>query len=382
MNNTLDGWYRIINRIYLDHNFYRNPESIFSHLVEVAGGLSLAASKKKKGNLDPRDFLPKSIGWWLALCGRVGVPSVEQMLWAKFPSVCPYCQLERHDGNRCKQKRKERERIDWESLNNIALKNKDQRPQTLSEWQKMYGKIYVRDENTNHEKNFSRLAEELGELAEAIRTLAVAPQYFVSEAPDVFAWLMGFANQFDHERDIQFEQYGKALEDSMQIEYPNTCRVCGWETCKCPPVLAATLGRIAKEAPIDYLFSSKRLFSIEESMNMFGRSETILKIGNRSIRPNKAEFDQIAEDVKKILRVLEEQSKYQPEILVKIVATLAKVETLAHQGAITQVTVDNIKCFLSELPKEERTTIYNFINNLSASATFQAICELIKPLMQ
>jgi NTP pyrophosphatase (non-canonical NTP hydrolase) len=48
--------------------------------------------------------------------------------------------------------------------------------------------------------NITRLSEELGELAEAIRVLPVAPQYFVSEAPDVFAWLMGFANQFAFDR--------------------------------------------------------------------------------------------------------------------------------------------------------------------------------------
>ena len=43
--NTLDGWYLLVNSIYLDRNFYRDPSSIFAHLVEVAGGLSLLATE-------------------------------------------------------------------------------------------------------------------------------------------------------------------------------------------------------------------------------------------------------------------------------------------------------------------------------------------------
>ena len=32
---SLDVWYVTINKIYLDRNYYRTPESIFAHVVEV-----------------------------------------------------------------------------------------------------------------------------------------------------------------------------------------------------------------------------------------------------------------------------------------------------------------------------------------------------------
>ena len=185
---------------------------------------------------------------------------------------------------------------------------------------------------------------------------------------------MGFANQFDHERGIGFEEYGKSLEKSMEEEYPGTCRVCGREVCKCPPIPAATLGRIAKEAPIDVVFPGRHtLFSVEESMKLFGRVEAALQVGNQLIQLNKAEFDQMAEDVRKILRAMREQLELQPAILLNVAAMLGKVETLASQGAVTQATVQSILEQLVSLPSEQRDTILGFFNNLAASATFQAI---------
>jgi hypothetical protein len=82
---SLQQWYRDINGIYVDRNFYRSLESIFCHLVEVSRGLSVAATVRRKKHLNPREFLPKTLAWWFALCGRAGVPDVENMLWTKFP---------------------------------------------------------------------------------------------------------------------------------------------------------------------------------------------------------------------------------------------------------------------------------------------------------
>lgn len=377
----LDEWYRLINGIYLDRNFFRTPESLLCHLVEVGGGLSLAASGKKKGNLDPKDFIPKTIAWWLALCGRVGIPSVERMLWAKFPRVCPYCRLPVHDGNRCK--RQPQPEIAWTALKSEGDRHsEDQRPRTLAEWQRMFGTIYVKDSNTSHSGNFSRLAEEFGELAEAVRTLPVAPQYFVCEAPDVFAWTMSFANQFDFTRDIQFEEYGRVLEDAMEREYPNSCRVCGWEMCKCPPVPAETLGRITKDAPLDVVFGSGRpLFRVEESMAWFRRAEVELEIGTNRVRTDRSELDKIASDVGKILAVVQEQAGIQPAILVNVATTLGKVEALARQGAITQATLNAAVEALKGLPSEKRTAVLGFMNNMAASATFQAVSTWIPMLL-
>ena len=201
---SLEEWYRQINATYLDRNFYRSTESIFAHLVEVSRGLSVAAATRRKRDLNAEEFLPKTIAWWLGLCGRAGVPSIATMLWAKYPGVCPYCRLETHRGNQCKEADPAKKDIQWDEI--ARLGGDTPRPTSLADWQRMFNTIYPRDDQTDHENNVHRLAEEIGELAEAVRALPVAPLYFLSEAPDVFAWLMGFQNQFDFDRRCPVEE--------------------------------------------------------------------------------------------------------------------------------------------------------------------------------
>jgi len=49
---SLDNWYRLVNSIYMDRNFYRTHDSVFTHLIEVCGGLSSSASHKIKAGSD------------------------------------------------------------------------------------------------------------------------------------------------------------------------------------------------------------------------------------------------------------------------------------------------------------------------------------------
>src|SRR5690349_10075180 len=129
---SLDDWYRTINRIYLDKNFYRDPSSIFGHLVEVVGGLSLLGTDKQKPGVVPATFLPKAIAWWFALCGKMGVKSVEAMLWAKFPYVCPYCRRCPHRNDPCKESKRDGRGADWGALAQEGKSNDSKKPRTLA----------------------------------------------------------------------------------------------------------------------------------------------------------------------------------------------------------------------------------------------------------
>ncbi len=117
----IDEWYKAINYIYADRNFYRDPLSIFAHLVEVIGGLSQLASGKKKPGGKPESFLPKALAWWFALCGKLGVVSVAELLWLKFPGVCAYCQREEHDATICSKKKKDNPIPLWKELRSAHL---------------------------------------------------------------------------------------------------------------------------------------------------------------------------------------------------------------------------------------------------------------------
>src|SRR5579859_1980167 len=116
----LDEWYRSINVMYWNRNFYKSAADIFAHLVEVVGGLSLLASQKKKVGVKPETFVAKSVAWWLALCGRVGVSSVSELLWAKFPAICPYCHKNPHAPGICLERKKKSPELEWDTLSEFG----------------------------------------------------------------------------------------------------------------------------------------------------------------------------------------------------------------------------------------------------------------------
>jgi pyrimidine deaminase RibD-like protein/NTP pyrophosphatase (non-canonical NTP hydrolase) len=244
---SLDNWYRTVNAIYWNRNFYRDPTSIFTHLIEVIGGLSQLASQKKKAGMNPEGFIPKAFAWWMALCGKVGVKSVTEMVWTKFPNICAYCRRNPHDPDECREQKLSRPGPDWESLSRIGTRDYGARPNSLADWQKMFSRIYPVQQTEDFGPTFARLAEELGELAEAIRVFSAVPGYFLSEAADVFAWLMHIQNLIDREKGVPREEKGKTLEVDFCTAYPDLCLDCKSSLCMCPPILETTVGRIGHE---------------------------------------------------------------------------------------------------------------------------------------
>lgn len=246
---SLDGWYRAVNVIYWNRNFLRGPMDLFAHLVEVIGGLSLLASEKKKHGVAPETFVPKAVAWWLALCGKVGVKSVDDMVWAKFPYACAYCHKHPHDPDECSERKASRPGPDWEGLARLGEGRAEQRPASLGGWQRMFSGVYPAQQTEDYGPSFGRLSEELGELAEALRVFPAAPGYFLSEAADVFAWLMHIQNIIDQKSGTSKAERGRHLEEAVCIAYPDRCLDCGEDVCNCPPILESTIGRIAHEVP-------------------------------------------------------------------------------------------------------------------------------------
>lgn len=243
----LDKWYVCLNRIYWNQNFLRDPSAVFAHLVEVIGGLSALASNKRKPGINHEAHIVKAFAWWFALCGKVGVKSVEQMLWEKFPSVCPYCQEERHNPDVCSERKAASGGPPWPTLATIGASK--QRPNRLGKWQLMFSTIYPAQQTEEFGPSFGRLAEELGELSEAVRIFRAEPGYFLSEASDVFAWLMHIQNIIESKNHVPSAQRGNALELAFSKAYPDSCLSCGKRRCACPPILESTVGRIAHEVP-------------------------------------------------------------------------------------------------------------------------------------
>lgn len=244
---SLDECYVSMNQIYWNRNFQRDASVIFTHLVEVMGGLSVLVSKKKAKGAPVQKIVAKALAWWFALCGKVGVKSVADMLWGKFPLVCPYCQRELHAPDECNRRKKESRGPDWGSLEKIATHNKERKPKTIAEWQRMFATIYPPSTTDDISKTFAKLMEEIGELAEALRFFPSAPGYFLSEAADVFAWLMKLNNLIDEDAETPAERRGDNLQEAFTTAYPGRCTDCNSAVCTCPLILASTIGRIAHE---------------------------------------------------------------------------------------------------------------------------------------
>ena len=249
LERPLDVWYRNLNIVFWNRNFYRDSMALFTHLVEVVGGLSLLASAKHKENIVPDQFVSKAVAWWMTLCGKLRVRSVSDMLWAKFPFVCPYCRKIPHETFECTEQKSTNRGPDWVSLKTIGQASAAKRPLGLGAWQQMFSAIYPVQQVEDYEKSFARLCEELGELAESIRIFPASPRYFLSEAADVFAWLMHIQNLIDYKKGVKKADSGKALQLAFCSAYPDMCIVCGNEICNCPPILETTVGRIAHQVP-------------------------------------------------------------------------------------------------------------------------------------
>lgn len=377
---SLDEWYRIVNKMYLDRNFYRHPESLFTHLVEIVGGLSLLASDKAKPGVDPQSYMAKAIAWWCALCGKMRIRSVEQMIWAKFPGVCPYCQKSPHKNADCRKLKKQNKDPDWTTLRELAEKNVDKRPSTLGGWLAMFTKIYDPQPGEQYPATFARFTEELGELAEATRLFQLAPGYFFSEAADFFAWLMHLQalllmkNEFDGNE-------GDQLERAMWSQYPGRCKDCGNALCNCPPVLRKTFGRIAHEMPlINGGTQSKPLLDLSEAMDVFELSSKEVTLGGKQIEVTLAAIKDIHAVVDQMRDQLKELKGFGEAHTVTLIDILNDTRLLLESERITQESMDALTKAISALPSERRDALLSWLSGLSSSVWASALVEGVKAL--
>jgi hypothetical protein len=249
MKLRLDDIYRMTSFIYHDANLGRSREATLLHFVEVCGMLTLLDRKKKRDRVDVPGALCKALGWYFPLLAKMGVESVERLLFTKYPKVCPYCRKSPHIEQQCKLIKGTEGVLSHELVRQLTDDNWESRPTGLNDWQRMFEDIYPRSLNSAGGFSIIALLEELGELAEAVRVFDRYPHYFYGEAADVFSYLMGLANEYALQCAERGEMFNYELE--FLSRYPGLCIACGGRVCICPTVPPATVGRMAKEMPIN-----------------------------------------------------------------------------------------------------------------------------------
>lgn len=232
---SLNQWAEMFRVIYFPtQNYNRSKVEIFTHLVKVFGGGSryLFRTSDPDGS---RDYLAKIFGWYCALANRLNV-DLEETLWQKYPGVCPRCMQ-----NVCACQRTPDE-IDPRKLAVLAATHTRQRPRTLREWQSMFANMYrgpsgaeaVAPSRDRLAMIFSRMAEELGEVAEAI-LLDEAIDHNVqlvvrNEMADLCAWIFALANNLQF---VDPTASGVTLADVSWNLYGGKCHRCLHAPCIC-----------------------------------------------------------------------------------------------------------------------------------------------------
>ena len=269
----LDDLYLMTAHMFGGQNAGRERATTFAHFVEVCGMLSGLDRSKARGEVDVEDALCKALGWYFPLMAQFGVASLEDLLFRKYPGICPYCRRKPHQDRICKTVRGEMPGIvDHAALRELAARNP--KPASLDAWQWMFQEIYPRTTEDRPGRSTLGLLEELGELAEAIRVFDQYPKYFAGEAADVFSYVMGLANEYSL-RVEQKEDRTFSLEDEYLVRYPGMCIACGHRICQCPYIPSATVGRMAKEMDVDpHIF---RTGSVVDASLAERTSETVLK---------------------------------------------------------------------------------------------------------
>jgi len=363
----LDEWYHTINSIYFHSNFYRDTSSIYSHLVEVMGGLSLMATHKNKPEVNSREYMAKAIAWWMALCAKVGLRSVEELLWGKFPNVCPYCKRMPHDEEACREAKAKSRNPNWLDLRAKGLDSQGAKPNSLGAWQKMFADIYPPGQTETYEMIFGRFTEELGELAEAVRVGPVVPGYFLSEAADVFAWLMKLINVYELRENVKREKRGEMLEEAMYNHYPDMCRACQQVICNCQPILGSTLGRIAHDGPDPSLLLESRPFmSSTEAAAFFEIGSVQIVLGRERLPVTPALVNEVNVFVDHASAWANALLKFNPDARHQVGIVFAQMKSQAQNGRISDRHIQNLLRMISILRKGERQDFLELLKGAPA----------------
>lgn len=227
----LHKYIKMFEQIYEPiQNIERDFYQILARLLESIATCSQYVNKSNERGV--ADNLPKVFAWYCSLVFKSNLnDSISEAIWRKFPNCCPYCLSPRCT---CSHGKKSLE--DNASRLEEKAKDKDNKPLTLDNWQKMFATIYPRDpQGYDQRSNFAHLIEELGETSEAYRISYFHPSALGSELADVFTWIIGMANLLDSRaRDGALYGYSDyRLSREVYFHYPSNCPNCRNSPCNC-----------------------------------------------------------------------------------------------------------------------------------------------------
>ena len=231
---------------------------------------------------------------------------------------------------------------------------------------------------------FARFTEELGELAEALRVFPVAPGYFLSEAADVFAWLMHLQNLLHSKTLPPRQPRGRDLVGAFVPGYPDRCGDCGNPVCTCPPILPSTLGRIAHEVPAKRASfgSGGALLPIDEAMELFRASTRSLLLGGHTIEVDASTLQQVRGGVVQLIRLALSQKASAGDQNALLMDALYEVKSAAEAQRLTEETLHDLAEAIARMDSEGRSVLLEFLTGTASGAWAAARVELVGQLVR
>lgn len=217
LTQSLSGVELMLGRIYNEHDrqFYPSVQDMALKLIWSFG---LFSSAERKGEGDKiLEYLADCFAWWIAECNFCEFRA-EDVLWDKFPGICPYCGAEEDCG--C-EGRKDLVRIPESEVQ--RHRKKGTRPRTIAQWQAMFERIYGKA-NALRGYHFAvaRLPEEFKELVECLLPWIEDRRELKMELADIGARILAIANLLK----VDFQQV-------FLSRYPGRCPGCQKSKCGC-----------------------------------------------------------------------------------------------------------------------------------------------------
>lgn len=234
---NLNDWVSMLNGLYgATQNYSKTPYEVHTHLTEVCGVFGKYQFKKQDFETSIR-FLPKIFAWAVALLKAVdrSESDLESIILRKFPGVCPYC-----GEPECICWKGEKPTLDPKRLRDDFYRNSGSIRRSVNDFQLLFEKIYgpswkklQQDDVPSGEAiryPFTRMIEELAEIAESIRFYHLYPENFENELADFFAWWFAILTLLRKD-----DSKGLLAEEILWKAYPGFCTYCEQFPCFCRP---------------------------------------------------------------------------------------------------------------------------------------------------
>jgi NTP pyrophosphatase (non-canonical NTP hydrolase) len=299
----LDDLVEGVNGIYSSKDARRSIWDVWMHANHHAAGVG--EEVRKEGGPKLREQIADCAMWLFTMVeklqGPIGIPkppdespkeriirvgsSYSDILWKRFPGMCPFCYWRRTAGDRQREKQpgfsdpcdclshdltarnKDERRRHATALRAFSLENLARKPTSVDGWQNMFSAIFeVSLERLRLSDVALHLLEEMGEVSDAlVRMYTFSDTTFVAtevsarqgcledELSDVSSWLFALVERLKLPVERPSEEGRLLLSQIIWSRYGTdeiqrfTCWKCRKPSCTCPIVF------VPPDRPIDEL---------------------------------------------------------------------------------------------------------------------------------